>query len=848
MRLKPALIMLAVFALVAGALAVFLARYEGEPGGRAADGAVNRLLDGLEPARVQQVEIVNAEVGRKPVILDRVGPHKWVLGSPVQGLASADLVEKLLAWVTQAEAERVLAATDMTAYGLERPVLRLTLRAGERVHTLELGAAAPMVAPASAESYVDLSLREIEGGRKPEPYRYMRLDGKEEVLIVRDALQHLIDAPTEAFREPRLFHAEREGRIGPLEPSDVLGITIARKGLTLVVERPDDGRWRLMQPVNARADAAGVEAMLRSLLTLRAAAPGGFVQTDPAALGFDQPAVGITLMTRDGGSHVIRLRQSGPDAETPSIYALNDARQVALQFPPDALAVILQAGAETFRDRRLVLLDGDATHAWSVAWAGQPPLRLVRRSDEPGTWHLTEPVSGRADSDGVARLMRRYGELAVEPGGYVDDAPADLARYGLDKPSLTASFSRKDAAEPYAKILIGRSPKDAPERVYAKNANEPSVVLLDKGAVEALKPDVAALRSRTLLEGFDRWTAHQIFTTVGGAESLHLARGKQPTWAFVKPQGVPVEFTAPSDFLAVVAGLQVIDFVADRPKDYAPYGLDKPRAELTVKTAAGAGRGEQTFALHFGKRTGEGARCYVRLPSEPNVYEVPAELLNRIESGALEFRDRQILALKPGRMTAIDLRNHRATYEALRGPSAGVWLLNSPILAVGDRVAFAELVILMTELRAKRLVAEKGLANPIYGLAPKAGEPYQKVVLTLAKAADEAATSEATLLVGAPCGDEGDRYAAMLDSGLVFVMAGEDVKKLDAEFLSPVVINHVPDGVSQVKVVHRDGSCRGAAGARMGGDQPPGHRRRPPKGRGLGRGRRMDSGRAVRQL
>jgi hypothetical protein len=248
----------------------------------------------------------------------------------------------------------------------------------------------------------------------------------------------------------------------------------------------------------------------------------------------------------------------------------------------------------------------------------------------------------------------------------------------------------------------------------------------------------------------------------------------------------------------------VIDFVADRPKDYAPYGLDKPRAELTVKTAAGAGRGEQTFALHFGKRTGEGARCYVRLPSEPNVYEVQAELLNRIENGALEFRDRQILALKPGRMTAIDLRNHRATYEAQRGPSAGVWLLNSPILAVGDRVAFAELVILMTELRAKRLVAEKGLANPIYGLNPKAGEPYQKVVLTLAKAAGEPA--EATLLVGSPCGDEGDRYAAMLDSGLVFVMAGEDVKKLDAEFLSPVVINHVPDGVSQVKVVHRDGS------------------------------------------
>jgi uncharacterized protein DUF4340 len=803
MRLKPALIMLAVFVLVIGALAVFVSRYEGLTSDEARDITVDKLFPGLDATAVRQIEITSPTIGKTPVVLTRAGEHKWSITAPVKGLGSADVVGRLLKLLAETEAERGYATTSFERYKLDEPKYRVAVMAGGAVRVLELGMAAPRVAGASSESYVDLSLREIDGACEPEPHRYARVDGKDQVLIIRDDVRAMIDVPPDAFREARLVYAESDGKVGPVKLADVRSVEITRPDGTVALARQDDGNWRLTKPVDARADRSIAIVALQHILILQAALPGGFVKADSEGLGLDKPAVTVALSTKGGKTHTVRFGAAAPGGtpEAPLIYARSDARDVALKVPAQIVDGMLQAKAEAFRDRRLVVLDRDSNHTVVFERHGRPTVRVVRRTDDKTKWQIAEPVWGRANSGRVNSLIYRCGTLAVEPGGYVDEAPKDLAKYGLAKPRMKAAFTRTGEKKPYATILIGDSPDGAGHLVYAKNAAEPSVVLLMKGAAEEVKADPEALRTRELLEGFDRWTVYELAATQGG-KTARLSRGEQPKWAFIEPKGLAVEYTAPSDFLAAVANLHVLEFAADKPKDYAPFGLAKPRAVLEVKTAATQTHRAWVHTLQLGKRTADGKRCYARLPSESNVYEIDVDVLSRVEKGVLEFRDRGVLELDRKRMTAMRIRNSRATYAAQLGPAGRLWLLDKPLLAIGDKPSFVALVDLTTALRAKELISEGGLSNPAYGLA----KPFRRVDLTLAAKEKGGKASLVTLAVGSKHGDEGDRYAAVLGTKLVFVMAAGDIEKLDAEFVSDVVVNHVAGSLSRVKVVHRDGS------------------------------------------
>ena len=66
---------------------------------------------------------------------------------------------------------------------------------------------------------------------------------------------------------PRREKAESaKGRIWTVEPKDVEGVTIARKGGTVRLKRTADG-WEMLEPLRVRADRAAVDDMVTGLAT-----------------------------------------------------------------------------------------------------------------------------------------------------------------------------------------------------------------------------------------------------------------------------------------------------------------------------------------------------------------------------------------------------------------------------------------------------------------------------------------------------------------------------------------------------------------------------------------------------
>ncbi len=826
MRLKPALIMLGVFAIVIGALAIFVAEYEGRTTDELAVLKDEILFPGLTADRVVRVEMVSPALGKQPLVLKRIGARKWRMERPADALASEKRVSELLEGLVAMRAARGYPARSFVEYELDEPTHKVSVTTEEGFGiTMEFGAKVADVAEMGDPEHVDQYTLDVRGGtKKAALQRYARRDGQNRVLIVADDVCRKLDVSAAAFREGALLFHESADGVAPISPDEVVraAITVREADAARVIcFVRKNGRWRLEAPVDARADSGMIDSILNELLALSASEEGGYIDdqpSDPARYGLSPPSVEVELEAGGGKptKHVLRFGFA-PDETSGLVYAQSSSRESVILVDRSIVESRLKADLESFRDRRLVAFSPVDTRSVKISYgSGRSELVLERRPEDSTRWRIAAPVRGRADTAVVEALVTKIADLRVEQGGFVAEvaaADASLAKYGLDRPRLTVSLI--SAASRTETFHLGDSPADNQNVLYARNADEPSVVLVPKGIAADLSPDPTSLRSRALLEGFDRWSAHEVEIACG-EKRVHVQKEDRLQWRFVEPKGFKVEYAAPNDFLRVVEELEVLAWPADEPPDYAPFGLDKSTAVLTVRTgneradgfdedAAQTAPETQTFIVHFGRRTADGARCYARLASEPNVYEVKADVLDRMQRGYLLFRDKLVLSFDTDKVQSLQIEGGRADYAAQRASKTS-WTLSSPLLGIADAAGVKAVLEALDGLRAKELIAEKDTGNPVYGLNP-GGRPFRRVIVELGTEGDQPHETR-TLLVGEFVPDKTvrDRYAVVLEDGIVFVMSEEDVNNLDGELCPAQAVNVVKGEIEGVTVEHRDGS------------------------------------------
>ena len=830
MRLKPAIIMLSVFILVIGGLALFVSTYKAPSTDELLTLKKDTLFPGLVVAKIVKLEVLSPGTGPSSILIERVGARKWMITRPVRSLASHAKISEILTQMAALKAARGYATTEFANYDLAKPRYRVTLTTdGGDTHTVAFGTEVAEIAGDNGPEYVDFYTFELRGGdQKAVARRYARVGDRPQVLIVQDALCREVDEPPAAFREPAVVFAETAGEIVPIEPADCesVSISVHEDGKVRTIKLTNvDNTWRLVSPMEARANAARAAELLELLCALRADGPAAYVDDAPADFakyGLDKPKVTVELGSSGGERYTIRFGGS-PKDKAERMYVQSSSRRSVLLVKGGVLATALTQDVEFFRSRRVVEFSGHREESMSFVYGdGRPTLTVARRPADAAKWRLEGAANGRAGPAAVT-FLKMFAALAVEADGFVSEDATSLAQYGLDKPRITVTTTLQGARP--VTLLIGDSPKDSPSVVYAKNAAEPSIVLISSSVVDELSPDPSLLRSTELFEGFDRWGVFEL-EIVRGKKVTKLVRGKNLKWQFVSPEELGVDYAAPSNFFAQLAALTIKAWPADEPDDYAAFGLAQPRAVVTVKTRA-AGRGQlaavpegqrpvKTFTLQFGARTKDGRRCYVRLPSEANVYEVDAAILDKVERAALLFRDKTVLKFDERAVKSIRLEGGRADYAGQRVPG-GRWVLTRPLLASASYAAVKNLLEGFRTLNAVELVAEDDLANPKYGLIKphrllglisEKQPPREKPREGAEPAKPEKVLTSRTLVVGAPApGEEaGGRYAAIREDGVVFVLAAEDVKKFDTELITPTVVNILKGNVTKVAVVHRDGS------------------------------------------
>ena len=240
--------------------------------------------------------------------------------------------------------------------------------------------------------------------------------------------------------------------------------------------------------------------------------------------------------------------------------------------------------------------------------AGKP----IQFAKEGSDWKITAPLAARADFSAVDGLVGRVESAQMKSIVTEQATPAELKKFGLEKPQVTVTLNQGSARAVLA--LGGPSGDD----VYARDVSKPVVVTVDKSLADDLKKTADDYRRKDAFE-FRAFNATRAEFT-RGAQTVAFERVKgqgenaADSWKRVSP-GRPTPTRARSKrMLAGLADIRAVSFTDSTAKT----GLDKPAMTVVVKFEDG----KKEERVSFGK---SGSDVYALIPGQPGAGKIEAE-------------------------------------------------------------------------------------------------------------------------------------------------------------------------------------------------------------------------------
>ena len=413
---------------------------------------LNKQEEKQEKAQERASQLLNIEQDDvQEIVLHPSGLYcvrdsaEWKIVSPIETGGDENAINTIASMFEQLKKERTIS-TDSTQYvkfGLEDPDQRLIVVHNEGTDTIFVGDKSP------TGSFV-----------------FARMSGSPDVFLTSTTLQRNVDK--------ELFDLRNKDVLG-FEKSAVRSFTLKNQNGVFAMEKTA-GEWNLTSPGNFQSDNSEVNTILNRLNSENVEE---FVDEDPASLaryGITDPVIQVDLML---GPNMAKKTLFIGDSKDDGYYAKDESRAPVF-LVDSAFVSVLNADLYTLRNKQLAdFMSGDVDQI-SLEYSGQT---VVCNKDTSGTWFITEPLAQAARSWKISSITRKASQLEVVD--FVDDDPSALSPYGLDNPQVQATFFKE--GQVLLNILLGDTVGD---NVYAKKADQNSVVLVEKSVLEELTPDV----------------------------------------------------------------------------------------------------------------------------------------------------------------------------------------------------------------------------------------------------------------------------------------------------------------------------------------------------------------------
>jgi len=329
---------------------------------------------------------------------------------------------------------------------------------------------------------------------------------------------------------------------------------------------------------------------------------------------------------------------------------------------------------------------------------------------EKAGWQIVQPVAAAADESMVSGMTSTLSTL--ENNGAVDDAPKDLAPYGLSQPRISVTFKSQGDKTAHTLLLGSKTPTGGD--MYAQRGGEKAVFVVPAYVESNFDKKTFDLRDKTVLK-FDRDTASRLELAHGDVKSAFVKNGMD--WMVAEPFKARADFSVIEGLVSRLQSAQMISLITDNATDLKQYGLDAPSGSATV----GAGSARATLLLGSAATGQDKAGVYGKDASRPMVFIVPQDLADELKKNIDDLRKKDVFEFRPFNTTRIDITRGAVTmvFEKTKGTgkdAAEKWRRVAPTASDVDAAKMEAVLTKFSNLRAQSFVDAKtsnGLASPV---------------------------------------------------------------------------------------------------------------------------------------
>jgi len=402
---------------------------------------------------------------------------------------------------------------------------------------------------------------------------------------------------------------EKEKVFAKVEADKIQELKVKSASGAVTTLKKNGDKWQITEPQTlpaAESELIGITSALGQMEVVRV------VEEKPADLkeyGLVTPRIEVEFKSSDGKPSG-KIAFGDKTATGGNIYAKrNDEPRVFLVA--DFQDGSLNKSTFDLRDKTLLTIEREKVDKMTVDAAGKA-VELVKEGSND--WKLTKPLAARADFSAVDGLVGRVQTLQMRSVESTDPSPADLKKFGLDKPDVTVTLGQGSAQ---AVLVFGA--KSGADAVYARDMAKPgTVVTVEKTLAEDLKKPAEDYRRKEAFESrafnmtrveMTRGTDTVVFERTKGT-------GENPvdSWKRVSPNPGEPDKSKVEAMLAGLADIRVTSF----SDTLAKTGLDKPAMTVTVKFD----EGKKEEKVSFGKN---GNDVYALIAGQPGAGKIEAE-------------------------------------------------------------------------------------------------------------------------------------------------------------------------------------------------------------------------------
>lgn len=342
-----------------------------------------------------------------------------------------------------------------------------------------------------------------------------------------------------------------------------------------------------------------------------------------------------------------------------------------------------------------------------------PPVDLDRKN---GKWTITAPQQLPADQDAASSMTSSLSPLTGD--SVVEDKPSDIAKYGLNNPSLTVTISQKNGKS--EKIVFG---DDVPagSLVYAQMGSSPKVYAVSSSIKTSFDKSLNDLRDKRLLM-FDANNLSRLELS-SPKSSIEFGKNGQNDWAMIKPAPYRADSFQVEELLRKLSEAKMdLSATGDAAQKAS---ADFASGQLVATAKVTDSTGTQSLEVHKNKDD-----YYAKSSVVPGAFKVSADLGKEMEKSADDFRNKKIFDFGFSDPTKIDVQQGSTDKSYARTGSD--WKLNSQTMDPGQVQAFIDK---LRDLAATKFVPE-GFTAPEFSITVVSNDGKRTEKVDFSKTAD----------------------------------------------------------------------------------------------------------------